>query len=142
MAKEYARQWDIPSDSEEGKTYKVSLTMDGELQCSCPRWVFKRELCKHIEDAVSGVYDIPLDQRPPFVLRFYNGNKVELTDDLITINVPLRVIGDVDAFATNVYDLLALGVSWIRIKELFHIPDEIRPLNVFAHIQAHGRKER
>jgi len=100
MAKEYARQWDIPSDSEEGKTYKVSLTMEGELQCSCPRWVFKRELCKHIEDAVSGVYDVPLDQRPEFILRFANVDRVELQDDRTTIKIPLLPIGDVDFFAT------------------------------------------
>jgi hypothetical protein len=45
----YVQQWQIQSHSTPNKFYKVSLTENGEYQCSCPVWIFRRKQCKHIE---------------------------------------------------------------------------------------------
>lgn len=44
----YLRQWTVRSSSNSNKQYTVSLTHDGEYQCSCPQWIYKRLECKHI----------------------------------------------------------------------------------------------
>jgi hypothetical protein len=46
----YMNQWSIPSDSNPSRNYTVSLTYDGEWQCSCIGWTrhVPRKDCKHI----------------------------------------------------------------------------------------------
>ena len=48
MSVRYQKQWVVRSVSRPNIVYKISLTMDNQYQCSCPRWVYKREDCKHI----------------------------------------------------------------------------------------------
>jgi len=45
------------------KDYIVSETVDGEWQCSCPVWKFKRRECHHIREAKRNPkkYEIPLE---------------------------------------------------------------------------------
>ena len=53
----YARQWEMPSRTQKGKFYKVSLRTDGVWMCSCPAWIFQggsiadRGACPHIREA-------------------------------------------------------------------------------------------
>jgi hypothetical protein len=136
----YLKQWTIPSDNDPDKTYKVSLTPEYEFQCSCPRWIFKRELCKHIQDVASGVYDFPNRLRPKFNITFGRVKQVELQDDRTTVLLPLRPIGDTDFLATVLYDALMLGISWKEIKDLEKAPKEWRPQEVLYHVREHGRK--
>lgn len=51
LNRSYVEQWQIPSHSDPTKTYTVSLTDQGEYQCSCPHWKFRRQECKHIREA-------------------------------------------------------------------------------------------
>jgi len=48
-AKIYSNQWTVPSKSSPGKFYKVSVTPNGEWECSCPDWTYRRNECKHIK---------------------------------------------------------------------------------------------
>ena len=48
-AKIYSGKWSVPSSSEPNKTYTVSLTEDGDWECSCPQWIYRRRECKHIQ---------------------------------------------------------------------------------------------
>jgi len=48
-AKEYIRKWLVSSRTTSGKKYVVSLTKDGEYECSCPVWIFTRKECPHIQ---------------------------------------------------------------------------------------------
>jgi len=48
-AKMYSQKWSVPSSSDPNKTYTVSLTADGEWECSCPQWIYRRQECKHIQ---------------------------------------------------------------------------------------------
>lgn len=136
----YRKQWVVPSDTDTEKNYKVSLTHEGILQCSCPRWVFKRELCKHIQDVASGMYDYPNELRPKFNITFGRVTQVELQDDMRTVLLPLRPIGDTDFLATILYDAMMLGISWKQIKELEKAPKEWRPADVIYHVRRYGRK--
>ncbi len=136
----YLKQWVVPSDSDPNKTYKVSLTPEHELQCSCPRWIFKREMCKHIQDVIAGVYSYPENLRPKFNLTFGRVIQVELQDDRTTVMLPLRPVGDTDFLATILYDALILGISWKEIRDLEQPPKEWRPMNIIEHVRHHGRK--
>jgi hypothetical protein len=140
MKKAYRRQWVVPSDSDPDKTYKVSLTHEYEFQCSCPRWIFKREICKHIQDVIAGVYEYPERLRPKFNITFGRVTQVELQDDRTTVLLPLRPIGDTDFLATVLYDALMLGISWKQIKDLEKAPKGWRPMGVIEHVRHHGRK--
>jgi len=55
----------VESDSVAGKYYTVAKTDEGEWGCSCPRWIYHREKCKHIRkimSIVSSKYSINLAQ--------------------------------------------------------------------------------
>jgi len=48
----YLNQWEAPSKSNPSKKYIISLTYDGEWQCSCKGWTMHvpRKDCIHIRD--------------------------------------------------------------------------------------------
>lgn len=53
MAKNYNPVATYPSSSNPGKVYTVSVDEQGNLSCSCPAWVFKKQdvrTCKHVQD--------------------------------------------------------------------------------------------
>ncbi len=56
MSQKWVKKWTVESWSmtrgrnEYDRVYTVSLSFDGEWGCSCPRWKFKREECKHIRE--------------------------------------------------------------------------------------------
>lgn len=50
---EWIKKWQVDSDSS-SSIYVVSVTANGEYGCSCPRWKFKREDCKHIQQVQFG----------------------------------------------------------------------------------------
>lgn len=60
---QYKHQWLIPSRSQKGKFYTVSVTYDGVWLCSCPAWIFQggpiadRSSCPHIQEVqrIAGV---------------------------------------------------------------------------------------
>jgi len=56
-AKIYSNQWTVPSRSSPGKFYKVSVTPNGEWECSCPQWLYRRNAgdCKHIKQVKNSV---------------------------------------------------------------------------------------
>jgi hypothetical protein len=138
MKKHYKKQWVVPSDTNPDKGYKVSLTMEDQYQCSCPRWIFKREECKHIQGVKDGIYDQHTVIEYHLVLAMVK--EVTMLDDRVTIHVPLRPVEDIDFLATIVYDLMHLGVPWQVIAELEHTPKQWKPAQVNSHILDHGRK--
>ena len=54
-AKIYSNQWQVPSRSSPGKFYKVSVTPNGEWECSCPDWTYRRNECKHIKQVKNSI---------------------------------------------------------------------------------------
>lgn len=58
----YLNQWSVPSNSNPSESYTISLTYEGEWQCSCKGWTqhVPRKDCTHIRqlkadpDALSG----------------------------------------------------------------------------------------
>ncbi|MEM2922240.1 MAG: hypothetical protein QXF26_08000 [Candidatus Bathyarchaeia archaeon] len=53
--KKYADQWNVGSHSDPSKFYTVSLTVDGDYECSCPQWIYRRRECKHIQEVKDNV---------------------------------------------------------------------------------------
>jgi hypothetical protein len=50
----WSEYWAVQSESRPDVTYVVAKARkDGTWACSCPRWIYKRENCKHITRAVS-----------------------------------------------------------------------------------------
>lgn len=48
----YLNQWSVPSNSDPSKSYTISLTYEGEFQCSCYGWTrhVPRKDCTHIKE--------------------------------------------------------------------------------------------
>jgi hypothetical protein len=65
-------QWHVTSRSS-GKVYTVSLADDGTWGCSCPRWIFAREDCKHIKEVkgwgVASQHQPAKNSEPPPALK-------------------------------------------------------------------------
>ena len=53
----YKKQWRIPSSSDKGKFYTVSLTMNDEYICHCWPFLRNRKECTHILLARSGSFE-------------------------------------------------------------------------------------
>lgn len=48
----WSEYWAVSSESRAGVIYVVAKARkDGTWGCSCPRWIYKREDCKHIQAA-------------------------------------------------------------------------------------------
>lgn len=49
----YLNQW-LVAGTKPGVVYTISKRWDGAWECSCPRWIYFREECKHIHAARIG----------------------------------------------------------------------------------------
>jgi hypothetical protein len=47
------KQWEIPSSSDKSKIYTVTQKADGSFTCTCPQFVFRKTVCKHISECKS-----------------------------------------------------------------------------------------
>jgi hypothetical protein len=79
----YVRKFLVPSSVSKFH-YVVSLTSSGEWQCSCPRWKFSRERCKHIDFIAEGLH-----RKPDVIAQLY---EMEATFTEREIE-PMRVMG-------------------------------------------------
>lgn len=50
----WVEQWEVESRTETGRLWKVSKKEDQSFACSCPRWIFKRVQCEHIQEVLHG----------------------------------------------------------------------------------------
>ena len=67
MRTKWMQFYAVESDSLPGKYYTVAKTDEGEWGCSCPRWIYHREKCKHIRRLLSTTaskYTVDLAQVP------------------------------------------------------------------------------
>lgn len=48
-AKKVLKQWDVPSNTRAGVTYKVTKYGDGTFACACRHWTRRRTDCSHIK---------------------------------------------------------------------------------------------
>lgn len=136
---EYQHQWSVPSETDDTKVYKVSLTKEGEYKCSCPRWIFKREQCKHIIRVKNGEIDEPISN---LVIVLYNCEQVELGKGKKKgeIHFPLIPIGDSHFLLTLLYDATKYGVPWSILRERYDLPSSLKRSDVENYIERHGRK--
>lgn len=47
------KQWEIASSSDKSKVYTVTQKADGSFTCTCPQFVFRKKVCKHISECKS-----------------------------------------------------------------------------------------
>ncbi|MHA1191878.1 MAG: hypothetical protein ACTSP9_06230 [Promethearchaeota archaeon] len=47
------KQWEIASSSDKSKVYTVTQKVDGSFTCTCPQFVFRKKVCKHISECQS-----------------------------------------------------------------------------------------
>jgi hypothetical protein len=53
---QWVSQWEVASESNPSKFYKVSQRQDGSFACDCPAWKFKpapKPPCKHINGLIA-----------------------------------------------------------------------------------------
>lgn len=121
MAKQWRDQWLVPS-SDGSKTYTVSQDSDGSYACSCPRWIFHREDCTHIEDVRAGRY--PSIRRVPVPTPVFTVTDVQRATifqrdgygRITEVVVPPIAPGNDSLLLTVLVDLSEMGFGWPYIK--------------------------
>jgi hypothetical protein len=132
----WIKRWTIPSNSEPGKEYVVSLAADGTYGCSCPAWKFRRLECSHIQLVkVGGGTE---GKEPPSIMLAVV-REVTLQPETNTVLTPLIPIGNEHFQATVVYDLFRAGVPWSVIRERYDIAKINSLTTIKQYIEAHGR---
>lgn len=122
MTVQYVSQWEVPSNSDPTRSYKVSLTDRGDYQCSCVGWTrhMPRRDCSHITQ-VKANPDLYAKGGPKTYPTIVLANVDEVTqmpgNQLYTPLVPVE--GHPLIVATVMYDLLKFGVPWGVIKERY-----------------------
>lgn len=48
-------RWEAPSNSNPDLSYTVAVTIADEWGCTCPHWIYRRKLCKHIKAVVAHI---------------------------------------------------------------------------------------
>lgn len=56
MSEKWVEFHAVESDSRKGVFYTVARASDGSWGCSCPRWIYHREVCKHIRRVADTSY--------------------------------------------------------------------------------------
>lgn len=134
----YIKQWQVPSSTGSG-TWTVSLDKNGAYSCSCPRWKFKREDCKHIQDARGGGYDNNMVNKPQIVLGIIE--KPVFKQAKNELWVPLVKFGDTNMEATICYTMLKYGYSISEVREIRRRPSSWTADAIKDHIRRHGEAE-
>jgi hypothetical protein len=140
------KQWNVPSNSNPNKEYKVSLvrnalTDEVDYQCSCKAWTtgVPRKHCKHIRSVLDGDFD----SQPEVNYEILPGNVGQVTvKENGIILAPLIPLDDKGTYVlvTIVYDLIKLGIPMKIIKDRFHmIPKEWAKDVIIGYIQSRGR---
>jgi hypothetical protein len=118
----YVSQWEVPSNSDPTKTYKVSLTEDGTYQCSCMAWTrhMPRRDCSHITQVKANpeLYEKGAPKVYPEIV-LANVDEVKQMPDNKLYTPLIPVGGNPMIVATVMYDLLKFGVPWGVIKERY-----------------------
>lgn len=143
--RKWRNQWDVPSASEDGKTWTVSQNHDGSFVCHC--WPYRRKgECRHI-DAVKDGQHLPRGVEPKVEPPHIFANVLEVTPEtnadgtIKRIQVPLVPFNELDMEATIIFDCLRHGVSWQTLKE--SRPNSIIQNNsrkaIISHVYQNGR---
>jgi hypothetical protein len=51
----WVNKWTVQSESDSTKFYTVSQAEDNSFGCSCPQWIFRKQICKHIQDVAQTI---------------------------------------------------------------------------------------
>jgi hypothetical protein len=130
----YQKQWKVTGSS--GTEYTVSLTHAGEYQCSCPRWKFRRESCKHIQDVMGGGYPPVGYLKPRIVLAMVE--RPMLSGKANEALIPLVRFNDPHMEATICNFLLDHGYNIGEIREIRRLPKEWTAIAIREYIRKHG----
>lgn len=139
MSKQYVKQWDVPGSN--GKTWRVSLKANGEYACSCPRWIFKREECKHIEDVRGGGFPENGINKPDYVLAAVPKPLFKPATNQLFIPLVRFDALRTDMEATICASLLKHGYSIHEIRNIRKIPSDWTVAAILDHVKKHGEAQ-
>ena len=133
------KKWKVKSSSGNGY-YVVAIDEDGNYDCSCPVWKFKRKECHHIiKVKQSGSEKIKIIDRPEAIPA--KVTKPIFKDGKILYPlVPIEPF-DIHTEATIVSFMLKYGWSITEIKERRHLPNSWTKRAVLDYIEKYGMKE-
>jgi len=144
MAAKADQRWEVPSDSQPDKKYVVSIR-NGEWQCSCPVWIYRRQECKHIRRMKAGEYDqkkLMIKGTPKYVLaKVLKPTYDEEKNELLIPLIPLGPEG-LHMDATIIFEMLEHGYTMMDIRILRPgTPKEWTAKAVRGYIAEHGKCE-
>lgn len=135
----YTKQWQVPSSIGTG-IWTVSLDKNGGYSCSCPRWKFKRENCKHIQDVRGGGYDSRVVNKPGIVLAMIE--KPVFKQGKNELWIPLKSLPDtIGMEATICFYMMRYGYNISEVREIRKIPASWTADAIKDHIRRHGEAE-
>jgi len=132
----WRKSWNVPKSTGDGH-WVVSISWKNEWACSCPVWIYRRQVCHHIRQIqMLNQNEMP---RPEYVLAACH--KVIYKPEEDKLYVPLVRIGDTGMEATICYNLLKYGYSWGEVKEIRHnIPKDWTASKVMEYVEIFGEK--
>lgn len=145
---QYIKKWNILSETDENKTYVVSLTDKNTFACSCPIWIFRRQECKHIarvkQELENNKTEYPLHNEiklNPLQIVYANVKEVTLknNNEVYVPLLPLNSAYTTHFLATIIYDLLNLGFTFCFLAEKYDLPREWNKQKVIDYIEQRGR---
>lgn len=67
----WLNKWKVQSESDSTKFYTVSQAENNSFGCSCPQWIFRKQICKHIQGVAQTIVGLePTDTAIVDRLRF------------------------------------------------------------------------
>lgn len=63
----WTKLWSVESESRAGTFYVIGRADSGEWACSCPRWIFNRECCKHIRHVQASIEAKQIQAQPDVI---------------------------------------------------------------------------
>ena len=133
----WIKKWTVAGETQDRI---VSLAESGEYGCSCPRWIFRREQCHHIQY----VRDHPefAANAPPILpecVLIGSGQPQRQGDRLL---IPLVIPGNTHQEATICAFLLDQGYSMKAVRETRgHVPRKWTAAAIKAYVADRGPAE-
>ena len=141
-AREYVKQWSVPSRREGQPPHKVSLRKDGGYECDCWPWKKTRRNCDHINRVIDDPESYSGAELPQLTIIPANVGQVKREGNRLLVPlIPLGRAETTQFLATICYDLIRSGATWLQVRTYYKnmVPREWTREAITRYIEAHGR---
>lgn len=132
----WIKRWDVVGSND--NAWRVAVDKNGNYGCSCPRWKFKREQCKHIQyiKKTKPTPNKTIEINKPEI-RFYNIDHPIFDKEANVIKCPLVRIEPYDLGLEVEIDVMMMncGYGFQEVKDIRHLPGSWTKRAVYYHFR-------